>query len=449
MRLVPRSLFGRLLAIAAATTAAALLFAAFAIGHVLERFVMRGLDDRLDAQIAVLARATRDDGTLDRARVVDLPGFGQPGSGWSWQVAAPKGGHWASATDATTIPWPTDPGPGPLPDRDRPHPGEASGTGGERLHLRQVSLPTPAGAVVITATGPRRVADRPLREAMLPLLASLALLGGALAAATLIQLRWGLRPLAAMRRGLADIRAGRSRHLPVDQPAELLPLATELNALVDQNAVRLDQARRHAANLAHGLKTPLAALALQLAGRDPDGSLGDALARIDRQIGHHLRRARMAALTGGSHPAVALAPALDDLLAVLRRIHADRAITATTAGAAGLQVAVDPQDLDEMLGNLLDNAWRHARGAVAVTVSADGGDVAIAIDDDGPGLDAAALAEAMLPGRRLDEDGGGHGFGLPITRELAELYGGTLALTRSATLGGLAVRVVLPSGAPD
>lgn len=441
MRLLPRSLFGRLLAVATLATLAALLLASVAIGHVLERFVMRGFDDRLDAQTTVLARAVDGRGRLDTARVIDLPGFDEAGSGWVWQVRSSDGHAWRNSPD--TLPTPLAM-PEPRPDGPRPHPGEGHGRSGERLHFRTLTLARAGGPVTITASGPRRVVEAPLHEAMLPLLGSLALLGAALTAATLVQLRIGLRPLRTLQASLGGVIAGRQRHVPTDLPVELAPLAAELNTLIDQNAEGLAHARRHVANLAHGLKTPLAALGLELADRDPDGRLAAMLADIDRRVSHHLRRARAATPGASGRTAIALEPAIADLVGVLRRVHADRAIAVEIAVDAGMTVGVDAQDLDEMIGNLLDNAWRHAASAIGITAVVEAGKVAITIDDDGAGLDAAERAEALVPGRRLDEAAPGHGFGLPITQELAELNGGGLVLESSPKLGGLRAVLVLP-----
>ena len=464
-RLIPRSLFGRMLVIAGLSTGLALLFAGVTISHVLERFVTRGLDERLDAQVAVLARAVRPDATLDRTRAVDLPEFGEPGSDWSWQVTGPAGRF----DSGTTRPLPpiTPPAPSPAPpieamppapqpDPRRPQPpgpggpedralhaGDTRDRSGERLHSRTMDVTTPRGTVTITAIGPRRIVEAPLREAMIPLLGSLALLGVGLALATLLQLRFGLRPLRDLRSSLAAVRAGTERHVPDDQPGELQPLVTELNALIDQNAAGLAHARQHVANLAHGLKTPLAALSLKLAEANADDDVRDMVDEIDRRVRHHLGRARADA-TGGARTRTPIAPAVDDLVAVLRRIHADRPIALDIAIPADLAVAIDPQDLDEMIGNLLDNAWRHARSAITIDAEADGPLVLLSIADDGTGLADTAIAQAMLPGRRLDEQGDGHGFGLSITRELAELNGGTITLGRSPALGGLLTRLDLP-----
>jgi signal transduction histidine kinase len=279
-----------------------------------------------------------------------------------------------------------------------------------------------------------------------PLLGSLALLGLGLALATLLQLRIGLRPLRALQAALADVRAGRARHVPLDQPDELAPLASELNALIDQNEAGLEHARRHVSNLAHGLKTPLAALGIKLAesGRDPDGSLSAMVAQIDGRVRHHLGRARAAA-PGGPRARASLARAVAELNHALERIHADRAVTVLVDVDTELVVAVDPQDLDEMAGNLLDNAWRHARSMIRVEGRQSGASVVLTVDDDGLGLTETEIAEAVTPGRRLDERGDGHGFGLSIAEELAELSGGKLTLLASPSMPGLRAALTLPA----
>ncbi len=448
MTVLPRSLYGRLLATALLATLAALAFAAVTIGAVLDRFVTRGLDDRLDAQIAVLAQAVRPDGTIDRNRMVLAAPYDDPAGGWGWRIDAP-GRTIASPAppDLDAMAHPAGPAPPPFVRHRRGDRAEAldwHGRDGPR-HARSLTLATPAGAVRITASAPREIVDRPMRAAMLPLLGSLLLLGLALAAATLVQLRIGLRPLARMRGDLTAIRAGTAEALPADQPTELAPLAAEINALLADNAAALANARSHVANLAHGLKTPLATLALALPAHDPDGSLRAQVARIDRAVRHHLGRARAATPGGAVRVATPLAAAVADLADALARIHADRAVTAGVDIDPALTVAVDRQDLDELIGNLLDNGWRHAASRLSVTArpAADARFVRLTIADDGHGIPPDARADALAAGQRLDERGDGHGFGLSIAYELATLYGGTLTL-ETATPGGLAAVVALP-----
>ncbi|WP_419808541.1 sensor histidine kinase [Sphingomonas sp.] len=463
MRVLPRSIFGRLLALALLATAAALAVAGVAIGGVLERFVTHTLDDRLTDKLSALSGAVRKDGSLDPAYLARFDTLSARDA--DWRVEAPGGtvgsamidGQWKTSFGEDQRIGPIEryvrrgprhgPGEASLPPDGRlaAQPFDGRLRDGERVHGLWQNVPTDRGPARVAVAVSRDVIDRPLREALVPLALSLAALAVALAVAAAVQLRVGLRPLGDLQRSLAAVRAGRLARVPVDQPRELQPFATELNALLDQNEAGLARARGHVANLAHGLKTPLAALIVRLEepGRDPDGALRALAEGAAARVRHHLGRARAAAPGAGARARVALAPVVDDLLAVLARVHAERAIAAE-ANLAGLAVAADAEDVAEMLGNLLDNAWRHAATRVRVTATPLDGAVAVTIEDDGRGLSTAALAEALLPGRRLDERGDGHGFGLPIARELAELAGGGLALARSATLGGVAATLTLP-----
>lgn len=451
MRIVPRSLRGRLMALSAVATLAALAFAGLAIGAVLERFVMQGLDQRLDAQIALLARAVAPDGRVDRAKIVSPAPYDEAGSGWGWRIQAPTEMIRSPGDSAPRIERRERRGEGPPPPMldDRPAPMDWD-VGGLRQHARSLTIATGAGDVRIVASAPQAIVARPIRAAMAPLLASLVVLGLALMLATFVQLRLGLRPLGQLRAALAAVRAGAAARVPEDQPDELRPLAAELNALLGDTEAQLASARGHVANLAHGLKTPLATLALRVRedGRDPDGVLAAEVARIDRAVRHHLGRARSDA-SGGRRARTLLASAIEGLAEALSRIHAARGVAVTIAVPLDLAVAVDGQDLDEMLGNLLDNAWRFADAAIRVTATVEAGRVQLRIADDGPGIPAAARAAAVEPGRRLDEAGDGHGFGLSIARELAELHGGALSLD-AADGGGLLVVVTLPlAGQPS
>lgn len=446
MRLLPRSLFGRLAILSALATAAALAIAALSIGHVLERFVLQGMDARLDAQISLVARAIDGEGRFDAERIVTLPDFDDPASGWGWRIDGPDGLRRESRGATPESALPDTPGPrGRSQRRDRPGPRPAEGfdRSGAPLHYRMLETDTTAGRYTIVAAGPRRIVSAPIREAMSPLLIALAVLGVALGIATLAQLRIGLRPLTRLRTALAEVRAGERTHVPEDQPREIAPLATELNALIDQNEASLAHARRHVANLAHGLKTPLAALSLKIAeSGDGDGTLAAMVADIDVRVRHHLGRARAAA--PGAAAATHIRPAIDDLIAVLARLHADRYVRSNVDAPNDLAARIDAQDLSELLGNLLDNAWRHALTQVRVSARSSGAMVEIVVEDDGPGMTDEELAEAIKPGRRLDEREDGHGFGLPIAEELAQLNGGALTLGRSSELGGLRVVIALP-----
>jgi signal transduction histidine kinase len=166
---------------------------------------------------------------------------------------------------------------------------------------------------------------------------------------------------------------------------------------------------------------------------------------MQQQIRHHLGRARAAEI-GTKGVVVSLLPVVDALVATMAKIHADREILSDIAIQPDLAVRCDPQDLDELLGNILDNAWCHARSRVRLRADRDGPAILIVVADDGAGMTSGEINTALLKGRRLDEAGAGYGFGLPISRELAELHGGSLELRREdGDLGGLAALIRLPA----
>jgi signal transduction histidine kinase len=217
-----------------------------------------------------------------------------------------------------------------------------------------------------------------------------------------------------------------------------------MNDLLARNAANLEKARRHVANLAHGLKTPIATLSLEVESLSGPGK-GDVralVAQIDLRIRHHLARARAAAIAGPTRSRTPLAPRLRDLGDAMGHIHADRNIEFALDCGEDLAVGCEPHDIDEILGNLLDNAFKFARSRVRCSATAVGKDVHVMVADDGPGLSDEEIDAALRPGQRLDENGPGFGFGLTIARELTELYGGELKPRPSD--GGLLVDLTLP-----
>jgi signal transduction histidine kinase len=434
-----RSLRTRLIAAALVLVLAALVVAGLAIGVILHRFVRGQIDGRLDAQIVAL-RAGLEAGILPRT--LEAPPFDRPGPGWAWEVRRGSGTIRSGSLRGGDIRL-SD--PGPEDDPGRPHPASATGPRGEPLIARVLTLPGPDPATIVV-TAPEGELRGPLREALASLALALGILGLCLLAALAFQVRLGLAPLSRLRTDLAAVRAGQRPRVPADQPAEIAPVVAELNALLDQNAQNLERARGHVANLAHALKTPLATLSMALdePARDPDGALRRQVDAMDRRVRHHLRRARAAALAGSARGRTALAPRLSDLRDALARLYAEKGVAIDLAVPDDLTVACDGQDLDEMLGNLVDNACRWCRGSVRVSADVRDGAVRVRVEDDGPGLDPAAAQAVMARGRRLDEGVPGHGFGLPITLELAELYGGGLTLARSER-GGLRADLVLPA----
>lgn len=433
------SLHARLLLIAFITGIAALAFASLAIGSVLEDFVRRGVDEKLDTQIEVLQRAIRPDGQLERGQVIELPDFVDSGSQWGWRVQTARG-TWSGGTTIASIQVRLR---GPL-TASRIRSGRGRSVDAQPLYLRQITISEAKGAATITAAAPRAMVDRPLFAALVPLTVALAFLALGLAAATWIQLRFGLQPLRRLRDQVELVRTGGARRLLLEQPRELLPLAMEVNALIEQNAEGLERARRHLSNLAHGLKTPLATLSLRLEREQATPDSKALVDLLDARIAHHLKRARSAAGATGRQTLTTIKEIVDDLVSAMRHLQPSKEVESQVVMDPTLVAAIDPQDLAELLGNLIDNAWRHAAGIVQIAASREGMMVRIDTEDDGVGIGKDKLADAIRAGVRLDESDVGYGFGLAIAQEIAELNGGALLLGHSELLGGLRAQVLLP-----
>lgn len=426
----------RLLALAAVWLTVALLGAWVVIGGVLERFVTSRFDadaaaiaDTLIAQVQVddTGRAVVANGPAD-------PRYGLPLSGWFWQVD--RAGL-PVAKSPSLFDMQLNPGAAPAIG--------ATGTGPEgealRVTTRRFTVPGVDDALTVTVTAPQAEIDAALGPVRQPLALSLVVLGLGLAAATLVQVSAGLASLTTMGRGIKAVREGRTPAMPLPRVAELRPVVAELNALVDRNATVLARSREHLGNLAHALKTPLAAMANTL----PPGHPGLPLVkRMDRQIDWHLRRARSAGAGLPRGARTPVAAVIDDILLVLRHPAADRGLLVTVDCASAATFAGDRHDLEEMIGNLLDNAVKWAAARIDITVRASAGEVVVAIADDGPGMADIDHARALSRGGRLDETGAaGHGLGLAIVHDLAALNGGRLRLDR-AKAGGLLAELTLP-----
>jgi signal transduction histidine kinase len=286
------------------------------------------------------------------------------------------------------------------------------------------------------------------------LIQALAVAGVGLLFATLFQVRFGLFPLTRMERGLAAIRSGEASRLEGQLPVEVRPLQQELNALLKSNQEVVERARTHVGNLAHALKTPLAVLLNEARGDDSPlaRKVIEQADTMTAQVSLYLDRARMAARIGVIGSVTEVGPVAESLVRALGRIYRDKDLSYTVDCPPGARFKGERQDLEEMLGNLLDNAskWAHARVSVAVSAhppaSGDataGGWLHIHVDDDGPGLTADQRAEPIARGRRLDETKPGSGLGHSIVADLAYCYSGKFELDRSEA-GGLSARLTLP-----
>jgi signal transduction histidine kinase len=263
-------------------------------------------------------------------------------------------------------------------------------------------------------------------------------------------LRRGLLPFTDLRARLSDVRDGRAPRVEGSYPTELQPLVNDLNMLLEHRERIVREALAKAGDLAHGLKTPLAVLFQEadLARAAGHAELAAAISqqvlRMRRQVDYHLAHARAAASGATPGARCAVAESAEGLARTLLRLHAGRGLTIDVEVPPGHFVRGRREDVDEMLGNLLDNACKWAKSRVAVTSREEGGNIVIAVDDDGPGLDPAMREAVLQRGVRADEAAPGSGLGLAIVRDLAALYNGRITLDRSPE-GGVRARLDLPA----
>jgi signal transduction histidine kinase len=266
--------------------------------------------------------------------------------------------------------------------------------------------------------------------------------------------RSALKTFSRLRERLIAVHEGRERIVTGKYVSEVQPVVTALNELLEHQDRRVREALAKAGDLAHGLKTPLAVLSheAERAAADGHGELAATLTqqveRMRRYIDYHLAHARAAASGATPGARCSLAESAEAIVRTLKRLHAQHGLTIDVAVATHHVVRTQREDLDEMLGNLLENACKWARSRIAVAATAEHGRIAITVDDDGPGIASAMRAAVLQRGVRADEAAPGSGFGLAIVRDLAELYGGEIAL-ESAPLGGLRARLVLPQASGE
>jgi len=266
----------------------------------------------------------------------------------------------------------------------------------------------------------------------------------------LVLVRRAVAPLWSLRASLSAVREGRNQRIEGDHPSEVQPLVNELNGLLDDRERAVARALATAGDLAHGLKTPLAVLAQEAEQAGAAGhhelatTLGQLVERMQRQVDYHLARARA---TASARAALGLRcpvlPSVEGLVRTMRRLHAERELRIDADVSPAHEIRGRREDLDEMLGNLLDNACKWARSRVAISSSLEDARLFISVDDDGPGLDPSMRAQVLQRGVRADQQVQGSGLGLAIVNELAELYGGSFTLETSP-LGGTRARLELP-----
>jgi signal transduction histidine kinase len=445
------SLRVRLLAAGAGSILIALALAGVGLTLLFERHVERRVIAELELNLRqLIGHLGRDaGGALQLERPLADPRFEQPLSGLYWQIVKQPSGPvlrsrslWDEALDL-----PVDRLPAP-----EVHRHVIRGPDGAALLVveRSVDLPARAGggairAIVAIDRAEIHAAGRAFAGELAP---SLALLFAVLLAAAWVQVSVGLRPLDTIRRKLAAIRAGAAARMGEDFPDEVRPLAAEVDSLLAAQDTSLERARGHAADLAHGLKTPLTVLAddaRQLRARG-EVELADEISALADGMHRHVERALARARSGArarggaSQP---VSPVAARVVEVMRRTPRGRDLHWRLDVPGDLRVGVDGQDLTEMLGNLADNAGKWARTEVRLSARRDDEAAAVVVEDDGPGVPEDELATVLTRGGRLDASKPGAGLGLAIVGDLVEAYGGSLSLGRSL-LGGLRVELRLP-----
>ncbi len=447
------SLVRRLIVLAAAWSLMVLLVAGVALSTFFRQAAIARLDDELGNTIDGLVAGVSVEAGQVQAPPSSNPRTFRVYSGAYWQVAVPSGGGLRALSRSRSL-WdralsPPSGGAGVLAARaGRVVHYDSAGPLRQPLRVAamQGRLPEIAEPIVFMAAEDRSPVDREARSFSTTLTIALLLLGAGLIAAVVVQVRVGLSPLFALRREVADLRTGRAERVIGRYPIELAPLASELNALMEHNRDVLERQRTHVGNLAHALKTPLSVL-LAEASNAP-GHLADVVRRqataMERNVDHHLRRARAAARSQGQGEHTLIAPLLADLARTLQKIFQDKSVDIDTRVESSLAFRGERQDLMEIAGNVMENAFQWCAGEVRISARANGERTWIlVVEDDGPGIPAEQRGDMLLRGVRLDETARGSGLGLAIVDELARAYGGGVELDGS-DLGGLRVRVFLP-----
>jgi len=438
----PRSLALRLALAAGLWVAGGLGAVAWLVTGIAVRQIEAAFDARLSGLLdaAVAAAVTDAEGRVVVARAPAGADFERPFSGAYWQITAPDGSLATSRSlwDQT------------LPAATSGHEGvvlrDVSGPRDEMLRVaeRDLLLPGATGTAHVAVALSRTEVEVEIDRLRALLLLTFSLLGMGLVAGVVAMVVAGLAPLRRVSQALAEIRDGRREQLAIEAPSEIAPLVVQLDELIAANRVTVERARSHVGNLAHAVKTPLAVLRNALDQDRPDIETARAEASgLERLVQHHLARARTSALAK-ANAGMSVAPFViaEEIANALRRIFVDRGVSIVVEGERGAYVRADPQDLTEMLGNLMENACKWAHGKVLVSVVATDSKVLVTIIDDGPGLPKAERDAVIGRGVRLDERKPGSGLGLGIAAELAALHNGKLEIS-VAPSGGVAATLHL------
>jgi signal transduction histidine kinase len=446
------SLRFRLLLGGAAFVLAALALAAIGLAFLFQRHVEQWIDAELTAHLDQLI-AGIDVGRGAPVAIVRAPAdprFEQPLSGLYWEVAIEPAGPVLRSRSLWDyeIPLPLE----KVIDNELHH-HRVAGPGNSKLYLvqRRIELPVRLGsktARVAVAVDSAEV-DAAVRRFAIALVPFLALLSGLLTLAAWFQVSVGLRPLAAMRARLENIGIGKERRLGTGFPIEVQSLANEVDSLLDARDREVERARARAADLAHGLRTPLQVLqgdaeTLKRKGEaETAEEIESVVTAMQGHVERELTRARMAAYDRSA--SADIRDTISRVIRVMGRTPEGRLLAWNVTVPNGLKARIDPDDLAEAVGNLVENAVRHATSRINIDAEVEGRSVTIAITDDGPGIPRERQQEALGRGVRLDESGRGSGFGLAIVNDIAETWGATLSFAEGED-DGLCTRLRLQLG---
>src|SRR3974390_2878530 len=450
------SLAVRLFLSATAWTVIILIITGVVLSSLYRNTVERSFDRRLGVYLRTLVAdlAAPEEANEKFPQSIGEPLFELPLSGWYWQVTRLDPGR----TDVRSSRSLWDGGLPRLQDLGIQAGSDGSRAGYVNRTTDQRTRPVERaidlgdeGHYVVAVAGDAAEITGEIRSFEQALIVTFGILAAVLLVTTMFQVRFGLAPLNRITDSLAAIRAGKTERLAGDFPEEIAPLARETNALIDANKEIVERARTHVGNLAHALKTPLSVMVNEANARPGDTLAGKVLEQADimrDQVARHLQRARLAARVTVVGSVTEVEPVVTALARTMEKIHRDRGIAIAVPAQPGLRCRGERPDLEEMIGNLVDNACKWAASRVEIAVAPERiGDQAglhMIVDDDGRGLSAEERDQVAKRGQRLDESTPGSGLGLSIVVELAALYGGGLTLGE-APLGGLRAELTLPA----
>jgi signal transduction histidine kinase len=449
-----RSLTFRVIAFSTVWAVLALIVIATIISTLYRQASERGFESLLSAHLFNLIGSVgiSDDGRLTGSPDLGDLRFSEPGSGWYWSVEPVAGGatgnlHSTSMTEEIPSPPPSE-----VPfNLNYQRSYTTDGIKGEELEVfeSEFELDTKGRVARFRVMGNRTELENEIAGFERRLATYLSIFGLGMIAINAVAILLGLQPLGRVRRALALVREGTARRLDGRFPTEIEPLANETNALIENNKRIVERSRTQVGNLAHSLKTPLAVLINEgrVLGGDKGRLIVDQASAMQIQVEHYLQRARVAAQRDSVVYRTPVGEVLRRLVRVMEKLNPDTTISLALPKGEVL-FAGEREDLEEIAGNLLDNAMKWAKGKVVVTiepafgVEPEANSFRLAIEDDGPGIPPEKAREALQRGKRLDETKPGSGLGLAIVHDLVREYGGALVLERSR-LGGLAAVVTL------